>query len=73
MMSAFGFRTDAAGIAEVYRDICGHLVIDEVDRALADSVVETGVSVTVTNTMMGDPMVDEILARATLTAAGIDL
>ncbi|MGA0218918.1 MAG: 2-phospho-L-lactate transferase CofD family protein [Ilumatobacteraceae bacterium] len=71
MMSAFGFRTDAAGIAEVYRDICGHLVIDEVDRSLSDAVGETGLSVTVTNTMMGDPMVDEILARATLAAAGI--
>ena len=73
MMSAFGFRTDAAGIAEVYRDICGHLVIDEVDGALSGAVTETGLSVTVTNTMMGDPMVDERLARATLTAAGIDL
>jgi len=73
MMSAFGFRTDAAGIAEVYRDICGHLVIDEVDRALSDAVMETGLSATVTNTMMGDPMVDEHLARATLAAAGIDL
>jgi LPPG:FO 2-phospho-L-lactate transferase len=73
MMSAFGFRTDAAGIAEVYRDICGHLVIDEVDRALSDAVMETGLSATVTNTMMGDPMVDEHLARATLAAVGIDL
>ena len=73
MMSAFGFRTDAAGIAEVYRDICGHLVIDEVDRALSDAVMETGLSATVTNTMMGDPMVDEHLAWATLAAAGIDL
>lgn len=73
MMSAFGFRTDAAGIAEVYRDICGHLVIDEVDRPLSDAVMETGLSATVTNTMMGDPMVDEHLARATLAAVGIDL
>jgi hypothetical protein len=35
--------------------------------------METGLSATVTNTMMGDPMVDEHLAWATLAAAGIDL
>ncbi len=73
MMTSFGYRPDSVGIAEIYRDVCGHLVIDEKDASLASDVTRQGLTATVTNTMMGDPKVDETLARLTLAAAGLSV
>jgi len=71
MMTTFGFRSDSVGIAEIYRDVCGHLIIDSEDAPLAADVELAGLTATATNTMMGDPQIDENLARLTLAAAGI--
>ena len=73
MMTSFGYRPDSVGIAEMYQAICGHLVIDEKDASLASDVTQQGLTATVTNTMMGDPKVDETLARLTLAAAGLSV
>ena len=73
MMISFGYRPDSVGIAEIYHAICGHLVIDDQDASLAREVEQQGLTALVTNTMMGDPMVDETLARQTLAAAGISV
>lgn len=73
MMISFGYRPDSVGIAEIYQAICGHLVIDEKDAALASDVEKQGLTATVTNTMMGNPAIDEQLARLTLAAAGLSV
>ena len=73
MMTDFGYRPDSVGIGQIYRVLCGHLVIDEKDAVLARDVEEQGISATVTNTMMGDPVIDEHLARLTLTAGGLSV
>ncbi|MBF29383.1 MAG: 2-phospho-L-lactate transferase [Acidimicrobiaceae bacterium] len=71
MMATFGFQSDSVGIAEIYRDVCSHLIIDSKDTSLAAEVELTGMTTTVTNTMMGDTQVDANLARLTLAAADI--
>jgi LPPG:FO 2-phospho-L-lactate transferase len=73
MMTSFGFRSDSVGIAEIYRDVCAHLIIDSEDAPLAADVELAGLTATVTNTMMGHTQVDENLARLTLSAAGISV
>jgi len=73
MMTIFGHRPDSVGIAEIYRAICGHLVIDDQDASLAREVEQHGLKALVTNTMMGDPTIDETLARLTLAAAGLSV
>ena len=73
MMTSFGYRPDSVGIAEIYQAICGHLVIDKKDATLAREVEQQGLTAIVTNTMMGDPMVDETLARRALAAAGLSV
>ena len=71
MMERFGFQSNSAGIAEIYRNVCGHLIIDSKDTSLASEVELAGMTTTVTNTMMGDAQVDANLARLTLAAAGV--
>ena len=45
------------GVARAYAEICGALVIDEVDAQLASAVEATGVRPIVTDTMMRSPHV----------------
>ena len=73
MMERFGFQSNSAGIAEIYRNVCGHLIIDSKDTSLASEVELAGMTTTVTNTMMGDAQVDANLARLTLAAADVAL
>jgi LPPG:FO 2-phospho-L-lactate transferase len=67
MMDELGLTASVTGIAELYADICGTLVIDERDADLQTDVEDLGVRCIVTDTMMDDV---EIASRLALTAIG---
>ena len=52
MMSELGFEVSALGVARMYRDICGRIIVDEADAPLGKSIEELGVEVSVTGTVM---------------------
>jgi hypothetical protein len=56
------------GVARAYRDFCGALVIDSVDRAQAETIESMGVQAVVADTLMRDARVTAALARRTLAA-----
>jgi LPPG:FO 2-phospho-L-lactate transferase len=56
------------GVARAYAEICGSLVIDEVDAQLAGAVEDAGVRPIVTDTMMRSTDIATALARRTLAA-----
>jgi len=55
LMSELGSKPSVVGVAEIYRDVCGTLVIDEQDAHLADDVRRTGMDCIVTDTIMSSP------------------
>jgi LPPG:FO 2-phospho-L-lactate transferase len=68
MLAELGHRVSVAGIARLYRDVAGTLVIDESDRALAGDVEAEGVRCIVTDTVMRTPDVSAALGRTVLSA-----
>ena len=52
MMSELGFEVSALGVARMYRDICGRIIVDEVDAPSRKSIEELGAEVSVTGTVM---------------------
>jgi LPPG:FO 2-phospho-L-lactate transferase len=68
LMAPLGIAVSCVGIATAYADICGALVIDEVDADLAADVEATGVRPIVTDTMMRSTEIATQLARCTLAA-----
>lgn len=52
MMTACGFRSDALGVAQCYQSLIDTLVIDELDRALAEDISDLGITPVVLNTLM---------------------
>ena len=68
LMAPLGIAVSCVGIATAYADICGALVIDEVDAGLAADVEATGVRPIVTDTMMRSTEIATELARCTLAA-----
>lgn len=72
MMSELGYAPSVVGIAEIYADFAGTLVIDHVDGDLASAVADAGMTPVVTDTIMADPDRAAGLARATLDAATQD-
>ena len=65
-----GEESSVVGVARRYRDLAATLVIDEVDRELADAVVDAGMQPIVMPTIMSEPGVAAALARACHDAAG---
>ncbi|MEO0678419.1 MAG: 2-phospho-L-lactate transferase, partial [Pseudomonadota bacterium] len=63
MMRALGHRADAVGVAERYRVIAQHFVIDSADEALSDEVTALGMVPHVTDIMMPDAAAKAALAR----------
>ena len=63
-----GAPVSVAGVARLYRDVAGTLIIDERDRALAGDVEAEGVRCIVTDTVMRTPEVSAALGRTVLTA-----
>jgi LPPG:FO 2-phospho-L-lactate transferase len=68
LMSGLGIEVSALGVAREYAPICGTLVIDAVDAALAPAIEALGVRCVVTDTIMRSPEVAAELARRTLAA-----
>ena len=68
LMAPLGIAVSCVGVASAYAEICGALVIDEVDAALAPAVEATGVRAIVTDTMMRTTEIATALARRTLAA-----
>ena len=70
MLRELGEESSVVGVARRYRDLAATLVIDEVDRELADAVVDAGMQPIVMPTIMSEPGVAAALARACHDAAG---
>jgi LPPG:FO 2-phospho-L-lactate transferase len=68
LMAPLGIAVSCVGVATAYAEICGALVIDEVDAHLASEVAATGVRPIVTDTMMRSTEIATELARCTLAA-----
>jgi LPPG:FO 2-phospho-L-lactate transferase len=63
LMTELGGEASVIGVARLYADVCGTLVIDERDANLADDVRELGMNCIVTDTIMSSPDVTERLAE----------
>lgn len=66
MMAELGHDPSVTGVAEMYRDLAGTLIIDEVDVESAAAVEALGVHCVVRPTIMSRPGVRAALARAVL-------
>ena len=62
LMVELGMEPSVVGVAEMYREICGTLVIDEQDAHHVDAIEQLGVNCVVTDTIMSSPEVTERLA-----------
>jgi len=71
MMRTLGHDPSPVGVADIYAGLIDALVIDDVDAALAAELGRHGISVTVTDTIMGDAAARQHLATVALEAAGI--
>ncbi len=70
MLRDQGIRSDAVGIAELYKDFLDVLVIDEEDEALKPEIEALGLDVVVTDTIMASMEKKSALARTVLQAVG---
>ena len=72
MLETLGHEVSAFGVAELYRDFLSGMVIDEVDRGLAERIDSLGIPLHITNTIMKSEADRRTLARETLDfAAGL--
>jgi LPPG:FO 2-phospho-L-lactate transferase len=70
MLVELGHEPTVVGVARLYRDLAGTLVIDPADAHLADEVAATGMRCMVQPSVMSDPVVAGALATTVLAAAG---
>ena len=68
MMRELGHESSAVGVARLYADVVGTLVIDESDADLAAAVADAGVRPVVAPTIMSSPEAAAELARRTVAA-----
>lgn len=66
MLTELGHEPSVVGVARLYREIAGTLIIDEADRHLAAEIQALGMRCTVTPTVMSLPGVGAELARRSL-------
>jgi LPPG:FO 2-phospho-L-lactate transferase len=69
MLAALGHESSAVGIARIYAELAGTLVIDEADADLADAVEAEGVRCVVAPTIMSTP--DRAAALARIVVADV--
>ena len=69
MLRELGMQPTALGVARLYADMCGTLVIDHVDAALAPDIEALGMRCIVTDTIMKSDGVARALAATTIEAA----
>ena len=70
MMRELGHEASALGVARLYRDLAGAMIIDQADAGLAEAIEDLGMQIVVTDTIMSDPSVAADLALTALHAAG---
>lgn len=70
MLRQTGHAKTAVGVARLYRDICGTMIVDQQDENLADAIRAFGMNVVTGNTVMNSLEDRENLARQVLSAAG---
>ena len=68
MLAEMGHESSVVGVARLYRDLVGTLVIDRVDADLADEVEAEGVRCVVTDTVMRTTDVAATLAKTAIEA-----
>jgi LPPG:FO 2-phospho-L-lactate transferase len=68
MLETLGSDVSANGVAELYQDIVGTFVLDEVDRTLAEGVAKLNMRPVVAPTLMTGPAEKRALADVTLRA-----
>lgn len=66
MLVELGHESSALGVARLYRDIAGTLVVDSADAPLAAEIEALGMRCIVTDTIMSDPDIASALARTVL-------
>ena len=66
MLEELGFERNSVGIASLYRDFAGTLVIDQKDSALTSQVQSEGMRAVVTDTIMDTPERAAALAQTAL-------
>ena len=69
MLRELGHEASVVGVARLYADIAGTLVVDDADAELADAVRAAGMECVVTNTIMSDVATTATLATEVLAAA----
>lgn len=69
LLSELGYETSVVGVASIYADLAGTLVIDEIDTPLLHQVEAFGLRCVATPTIMSQPGVSASLARAVIEAA----
>jgi LPPG:FO 2-phospho-L-lactate transferase len=70
LLVELGHESSVVGVARLYADWVGTMVIDELDGHLAKSVEQLGVRAVVAPTVMSSPAAAAALARTVLDAAG---
>lgn len=73
MLTDLGHEASVVGVARLYAPVCGTLVIDEQDAALAPAVEAEGMRCVVTDTIMSRPGVAAALAATAIGSAGASL
>ena len=66
LLTELGHESSVVGVARLYADVCGTLVIDEADADLADAVEAEGLRAVVAPTIMKGPDEAAALARVVL-------
>jgi LPPG:FO 2-phospho-L-lactate transferase len=69
MLTELGIEPSVVGVARLYSEIAGALVIDPADESLAEQVHAEGIRAVVQPSIMATPERAQALARATLEAA----
>jgi LPPG:FO 2-phospho-L-lactate transferase len=68
MLTELGHEPTVIGVAHLYKEICGTLIIDQQDAHLAGEVEKLGMTCIVTDTIMSHPGVSQSLAQYALDA-----
>lgn len=66
MMKSLGYESTALGVAQLYQDVAGTIIIDEQDRRDAPRIGELGMKCIVTNTVMNTLDAKAKLAETTV-------
>ncbi|MFH1821186.1 MAG: 2-phospho-L-lactate transferase [Methanobacteriota archaeon] len=73
LMEGIGYEVSPLGVAQIYKDFVGTLVIDRRDEEFAPKIEEIGVKTSSTDLLMPDTASRVRLAREILTIAGMKI